>query len=188
MFYSFLKNEIKWVISSWHTASRLYIKKYKICTRSRRVSNFSQQIHKCLTFPEYWLLLTTKSNHGTKLPLHNSWPSRPTATPVQNSKTRNPRALHKFSVVFQPPSESEVSVTSGILGRLQKWNKNDSTVSPCGTSVGPVALGQLRVSDCSGANVVIKRSDGAIMHLDRLIDSREGGCNNNDQFNGGFRV
>jgi hypothetical protein len=29
----------------------------------------------------------------------------------------------------QPPSEGELSVTSGILGRLQKWNKSDSAVS-----------------------------------------------------------
>ncbi|XP_017785095.1 PREDICTED: atrial natriuretic peptide receptor 1 [Nicrophorus vespilloides] len=27
----------------------------------------------------------------------------------------------------QPPSEGELSVTSGILGRLQRWNKNDTT-------------------------------------------------------------
>ena len=29
----------------------------------------------------------------------------------------------------QPPTEGELSVTSGILGRLQKWNKSDSAVS-----------------------------------------------------------
>lgn len=34
-----------------------------------------------------------------------------------------------FDRCLQPPSESELSVTSGILGRLHKWNKNDSSVS-----------------------------------------------------------
>lgn len=32
-----------------------------------------------------------------------------------------------FFFVLQPPSEGELSVTSGILGRIHKW-KNESTV------------------------------------------------------------
>lgn len=34
-----------------------------------------------------------------------------------------------LNINFQPPSEGELSVTSGILGRLHKWNKSDSAVS-----------------------------------------------------------
>lgn len=33
-----------------------------------------------------------------------------------------------FFILFQPPSEGELSVTSGILGRLHRW-KNESSVS-----------------------------------------------------------
>lgn len=40
-------------------------------------------------------------------------------------------SLSSFIVFFfkmQPPSEGELTVTSGILGRIHKW-KNESTVS-----------------------------------------------------------
>lgn len=36
--------------------------------------------------------------------------------------------LYARVISLQPPSDGELSVTSGILGRLHKW-KNESTVS-----------------------------------------------------------
>lgn len=52
--------------------------------------------------------------------------------------------LYARVISLQPPSDGELSVTSGILGRLHKW-KNESTVSrvSCENHFSPPSFIQL---------------------------------------------